>query len=117
MREVPVKNTGKTNLHIAGVVIVPGETKVLPASMVPEKFLPKSAAAEKSDAPPPANAVADLLKGTVAKVSEALPGLSVEDLDAIETTEAAGAQRKGVLEAIAAERLRRVALLEGEGAK
>lgn len=114
MREVPVKNTGKTNLHVAGVVIVPGETKMLPASMVPARFLPEE---EAEPAAPVAQTdqTIEILKGTVAKVADVLPALTSEQLDALETAEAAGAQRKGVLEAIAADRLRRAALADGQG--
>lgn len=55
----------------------------------------------------------DLLDENVATVTEALPACTPEDLDRLEAAETEGKTRKGVLEAIAAERLRRAS--EGGG--
>ena len=44
----------------------------------------------------------ELLKGNVAQVVDAIPGLSIEDLTRLGDLEQTGGQRKGVLGAIAA---------------
>lgn len=105
MKTVPVTNTTKANLHLAGKVIAPGDTRHIDITMVPDHLLPKERSEEVTEAP--ADPIVELLSGTVPEVGKALPDLDDEQLNAVEANEKVGQQRKGVLEAITAERLRR----------
>jgi len=108
MREIPVHNDTKHNMHVAGAVIRPGETRLFPEHDVPEKYLPEAKAAEE-EKKPEADPIAEIAKGTVAAVLMTLPSLDEEALGKVEAAENEGQKRKGVLEGIAGERLRRAA--------
>lgn len=118
MKQVPITNNGITNLHVAGVVIRPGCTRMVDAHLAPPDLLPVS---ESQGETPPAeepDALAALLEGNVAEVVKALPALSDDDLTAAENIETGegGKARKGVTDAIAHERLRRAAEHVGDDA-
>ena len=107
MDDIAVRNPGSTTMFVAGYMIPAGETRLLPAHLVP---------AHLRDAPPepePAPVVdllVELLAGTVKDVAAALPGLDVDQLTELEALEALReAPRKGVLAAIAEELLKRAA--------
>lgn len=101
---IPVTNNTDTMLHIGGKVIRPGETRDVDESLVPDELKPVAAQAA-TDAPE--DPVLALLDGSVKEIAEALAGLSDADIDALEAAEEAGKTRKGVLAAIAEQRLAR----------
>jgi len=111
-REIPVHNPGRNVMYVAGCAVQPGETRILPADLVPAHVRnPKPAAADE----PPVAAdddidLRDFLGGTVAEVRAGLAGLADDVLPllaGLEDKTSGGAGRKGVLEAIAEEQLRR----------
>ena len=108
----PVTNNGKNNLHIAGQVIRPGTTQMVDEHRIPPN-LRRPAAPAAAPAPGPdivANQAASPARDVIAELADA----SAERLDAIEANEQAGKARKGVLEAISAERLRRAAAADAQ---
>lgn len=111
MSEVPIKNSGRETLYVGGYMIPPGETRILPASIVPAHFKPGAAApVQSSPAPTMEDVVANILRHSVKEISEMLPSLQTEDIDALETTESASEKpRKSLLTAFSEERLRRAA--------
>jgi len=98
----PYTNTGTTPIYIGPHLVQPGDTR-----MVDESFMPPEGPAAASDAP--ADPVLDLLDYKVADIAAALSALSDEDLARLESAENAGKTRKGVLEAIGADKFRRAA--------
>jgi len=114
MKTVPVTNHGNTNLHIGGKVIVPGDTLHIDERIVPPDLMPETPAEEQPEKSADEIAAAAqfalveaIASGNVQSVVAELPALSDEDLTALEAYENANSARKGVLEAIAADRLRR----------
>lgn len=111
--KIPVHNKGDSPMYVAGRMIPPGETEHFEESALPPEMRPQGAPAAETEAP--ADALAELLKNKVAEVAAALPGLSSADLARLDLLEmGAEKPRKGVLEAIAAEGLRR-ATDDGDG--
>lgn len=96
-----VENTTPNAMYVGNSMIPPGEGRMVEVSDV--------ATEPEAEAPGPSidELVTELLKGTVAKVSEALPGLTHEALDRAELLEAEGANRTTLLAAIGAEKLHR----------
>jgi hypothetical protein len=99
MEKKPFHNALAVVAYIGGVMIPAGATRLVDAQFVPD--------APAEAGPAPADPILELLDNNVGHVVEALPGLSDEDLDKVEAAENAGKTRKGVLEGIAADRLRR----------
>lgn len=108
MKRIPVTNTGDTAIYAAGVLIPPGETRMVEAL----QLMTTSAGTETPAAAPATDSVLDLLDHSVKDIIAALPEVSDEDLDTLETAEQDGKTRKGVLEALAAERIRRAQATE-----
>lgn len=105
MIKIPVTNDTSHNLHVGGSVLRPGETQLVEPHLVPPGMGHTSAPA---DTAPPLNHVQELQKAKSAIVIAELTALSLDDLHALEALEAsANTPRKGVLEAITAEHLRR----------
>lgn len=102
MKRIPYTNTTDAPAYVAGILIQPGETRMVEALQL-AKPAPMPAAAPAPDAPPPV--LLDILDGSVKDITSALPQLSAEQLDELETAEQNGKTRKGVLEAIAAARI------------
>lgn len=107
--ERPWTNTTDRIQHLGGKMIRPGATRDVEETLLPG-FAPAAAAVE-----PDMDAVLELLEGSVDTVKEAVPRLENEDLDRLEAAEIAGKARKGVLEAVANERLERAQITSGEG--
>ncbi len=103
--KIPVHNTNKMTMFVAGVMIPPGETKHFEEHHVPPSLRqqPEELLPEVLDE----NPVIALLGGTIKEITEALPALSDEDYETLQTAEAAGEKRKGLMAAFAAEDLRR----------
>lgn len=108
-REVPIKNHGKTTMYVGGCLIPPGETRILPSHRVPAHLPQPKAPAPVVSTPSVDDVLRAMLTGNVASVRAGLPQLSDEHLALLEALEqdSDGANRKGVLEAIGAERLAR----------
>lgn len=101
---VPVENKGQMPIYVAGTMIQPGETRHFEEDMLPPEYR-QSAAVEAEAAPlDPLLAVLEL---KVSDVVNGLPDLSDEELDRLEMLESEGKARKGVIEAVTADRLRR----------
>lgn len=100
--KVPYTNNTTTAQYIGPLLIQPGDTR-----MVDDSFLPK----EPTAATPaePTDPVLALLDANVATVTSSIAALSDADLDRLETAEQNGKTRKGVLEAIAAQKIDRAA--------
>jgi len=93
-------------------MIPAGETKHFPAHHVPGHLRPVETEPEQQAADDP---IAEILSHKVGEVVEMLPALSGDELAAIDQAEQmAERPRKGVLEAIAAEMLRRAEAAQGQ---
>lgn len=84
IKEIPIKNSGKTDLFIGSSCIPPDETRFFPENIVPPHMLPKPQAVKPKVAVDP---VTELLKLKVNDIKKALPGLSVDDLKAVSAAE------------------------------
>jgi len=112
---IAIDNPGKSPIYVNGKAIMPDETRVFKAADVPPYLRPEQQ--EQADDDNGAgsegskenNTLAELLEGAIPTIVEALPGLKDDDLQALAGLEQAGKDRKGVLEAIAAEQLKRAA--------
>jgi len=105
MNKIPVTNTSDANMHIGGSVLRPGETQLVEPHLVPPGMGEVSTQANDE---PPVDHVLELQKSKVDIVIAELTALSLDDLHALEALEASASKpRKGVLEAITAEHLRR----------
>lgn len=107
MNKIPVTNNTESNMHIGGSVLRPGETQLVESHLVPPGMGEVSTQANDK---PPVDHVLELQKLASAAVIAELTALSLDDLHALEALEASASKpRKGVLEAITAEHLRRAA--------
>lgn len=97
MDKVSYHNNTDSPRYVGGVLIQPGQSRMVPANAVaaPSPAEPPPAAAGHDDA------LLALLDGNTAEITEALPGLDAAQLEALELAEARGKTRKGVLAAIA----------------
>ncbi len=110
-------NTSDRIVHVDGKMIHPGETREVGPLGSPPQARPVGFddLHDLSDKAAGTVDLADLLKGSVAKVAAALTSLDEAQLEALAELEYEdGAPRKGVIEAVEAEKLRRAAAsLEG----
>lgn len=104
MNDIPVRNDGKMPLWVGSTMIPAGETRHFPAHHVPPHLRPKPAAAAPV---PPVDSVLALLDGTISEIVSEFGVLSDEALERLEAAEHAGNTRKGLMSAIADERLQR----------
>lgn len=111
MSDIPVKNNTKNPWHVGGFMIPPGETRHLP-----EHHVPPHLRAQPVEAPPEAEdedterrqAAEAVLAHKIPEIVKLLPTMSGEELALLEAQENSSEKpRKGLLEAIAEERLRR----------
>jgi len=110
---VPVKNNTAMTMHVAGVLIAPGETRHLPRVHVPANLLPRTTPAA---VPAPSDPVLELLDDSVKDIVGRLPELDDEQLAAVKAAEVDGKTRKSLMDAIAQEELRRAnARADGAG--
>lgn len=98
-------NTGKTNVHIDGKTILPGESRAVDETQVPG-FGVADDNADGQDFKEADTLLADILLGTAKEIAAALSGLNDEQLDQLELLEGdADKPRKGVLDSINHEQL------------
>jgi len=106
MKEVPFANKEDHAVHIGNKMVPPHETRMVDPSMLPNAHESHGRVAPET----PSDPLLDILDGTIAEITEALPGLSDEELNRLEQAEKDGNTRKGVEKAIAEERLTRASL-------
>jgi hypothetical protein len=111
---IPIKNNGKMPMYIGSTMIPAGETHIFPEHHVPEHLRP---GAEEVEPEQVENPLKTLLENSIKDITEALPGLSNDQLDELELLEVQGDDRAGMAKAFQEERLRRadLALDDGEG--
>lgn len=109
MKRIPYTNTTDAPAYVAGILIPPGETRMVEAIQL-AKPVPMPASKPAPDAPVPV--LLDILDNSVKDITAALSDLDATQLDELETAEQNGKTRKGVLEAIAAARIE---LAKGSG--
>lgn len=110
MSEVPVYNDGKTNRHIAGLVIPPGETRLIDESALPSDVVAEIRAQHNNEPEAtdkeglgsiPVTAVDSILKAPVKEIVPLLNDFDIEILVKLRDKEAASMQpRTTLLEAI-----------------
>ncbi|TCS35791.1 hypothetical protein EDC30_10990 [Paucimonas lemoignei] len=106
---VPYTNETKNFQHIGAVTVPPGETRDVDPTLL-AGYQPD---AELQSETVQLDPVAELLKESVSAVTAKLAELSDDDLAKISTLETEGKNRKSLVEAIAAETLRRAAEKNG----
>ena len=109
--KIPVSNSTAMPIYVGAAMIPPGETRHFDEQDVPPHLRPAQEVAAEPEAP--ADPLAELLKGNVASVVAALPGLSVSDVERLGDMEQADLGRKGVLGAIAEQLMIRAENTEG----
>lgn len=112
MYKTPFTNTGTTPVYAGGVLVRPGETRMVDPNTV--DGLATTAAPEAPASSGQTNSLLTLLDQSIPKVAEAIRELSDADLEAVRIAEQDGKTRKGVLEAIEALRIERVAAAEAK---
>lgn len=105
MNKVPYTNETTHFVHIGGVTIPPGETRDVDATLLPG-YEPPVLAPPEPEVPP--DLLAELLKASIKNIVPEMPGMSADDLARAVTLEEAGQKRRTLLEAFAAENLRRL---------
>lgn len=100
--KVPHTNETPNFQHVGGVTIPPGETRDVDASLLPG-HVPETAEPNAE----PQDHIAELLKGSVKAVIAEFESMFDEELEHMAKLEAAGQNRKSMVEAIVAEQLRR----------
>ena len=104
MSKIAYTNTTDKIQHVGCVTLYPGDTREVEETHLPNFKKPDAEVEQKKDP------LLDLLTGTVLAVTNALPDLSIEELDRLEAGEKATEKpRKGILEAITEEKLSRAA--------
>lgn len=118
MNEIPVHNSGKETMYLAGIAIQSGETRFIDEVLVPASLRGGAASSPSvADVPPPdpiealLDATAKNIKfGVTARGETGAPVITDEQLAAMKTREEARDKpRKGVLEVLTAELLTRAA--------
>lgn len=106
---IPIENRGASPLHIAGFVILPGETRILSEDLVPAHLRPKV----QEEPVIVTDALLDFVARSVGEIVKAMPDLPEEFLTRLQSVEAGSLKpRKGVLDAIVKEKLRRADVRE-----
>jgi len=106
MKEVPFTNDKKHIVYVGSKSIPPGETRMVDESMLFDAH-GKDNGVNVDQPPMGDDPLLSLLDQSISEVVDALPSLSDQDIDQLESAENNGKTRKGILEAIAKERLRR----------
>lgn len=114
-KRITVHNPTAMPIYVGSNMVPPGETRDFPESTVPPHLRPQDDAAP-ADAPAASDPLADLLGGTVKAIVAALPTLPNENIARLEALEsAAESPRKGLMAALAEEKLKRAAAQDPAG--
>ena len=106
MKRIYIENTGPVAKFIGGKLLQPGEGREFDQVDVPAEHRPAAAPAAEA-APDALEPLKELLEKAIKAIVPDLPTLGAEQLQQLRALEEADQNRKGVLEAIAAEVLRR----------
>jgi len=108
MQLKPFTNTTGHIVHIGTKTLFPNETREVDPRQIPNELRDPPAPAAAAPAATEAFSVTEFLAGSVANIAAQLPALDVPTLDLVHDIEQANPKpRKGVIAAIAEERLRR----------
>jgi hypothetical protein len=103
-----IENTGRNVMFVGGKLIPPGEGRHIDVADTAPELSDARPAPVAAAGPTLAQLIADMLKGNVKSVAAHLPQLTGEALDLVVTIEGAdGTPRKSLLDAVAAEQLKR----------
>lgn len=106
---IPIENRGASPLHIAGFVILPGETRILSEDLVPAHLRPKA----QEEPVIVTDALLDFVARSVGEIVKAIPDMPEDFMNRLHGVESGGLKpRKGVLDAIVKEKLRRADVRE-----
>lgn len=109
MKTAPFYNDTGNPVWIGGLMVPPGATRMVDASLLPAE----PSAPDTPETPP--DELAELLKGNVDSVVSRLPELTLTQIERLGELEQAGQQRKGILGAIAERLLSEASQKEGGG--
>lgn len=116
--KIPVHNQGAMPIYVGTAMVLPGETRHFDEQDVPSHLRPQPAEAEPAPDESQYDPLAELLAGSIKDITAAFGDLSDEDLVHIEELEAAAeSPRKGLMAAIAEEKLKRAAAKDEQGDK
>lgn len=102
------ENTGDAPIFVGGKMIPAGAGRDIPIALLPPELRKPAAAPEVPSEPSLLEQVEGVRKQSVKLITEQLPGMSSESLDMLLELENQQANpRKGVADAVAAERIRR----------
>lgn len=102
------ENTGDAPIFVGGKMIPAGAGRDIPLALLPPELRQPAATPAEPGEPSLPELVENVRKLSVKLITEQLPSLSSESLDMLLELEAAQASpRKGVVDAVAAERIRR----------
>jgi len=104
-----VENKTAMPIYVAGMMIPPGETRLIEDDMLPPEHRTEEPTKEPEA---PKDPLVELAEGNVKSVLAAIGELSDEDLARLQVIEFEGKARKGVLEGIAEEGLKRAQKVE-----
>lgn len=108
-KRISVHNPTGMPIYVGSNMVPAGETRDFPESLVPPHLRPQPDSKPAADEAA-LDLIADLQKLSVKEVVSALPGLSADDMARLEELEKAdGSPRKGVMNAITEEKLKRAA--------
>jgi hypothetical protein len=107
--KIPVHNPSAMPIYVHAAMILPGETRHFDEQDVPSHMRPKTEDAAAAVIEPPPDLIAQLIKLSIKDITEAFDVLSEEDLARLDELENADTPRKGLVAAIAEEKLRRAA--------
>lgn len=102
MPKVPHTNDTDKFMHVGSVTIPPGETRDVDPTLLPGYEPEEEEKPQEHD-----NPLDDILLKSIADIVTLLPEVPSEQLLELEAMESVGKNRKGLLEAIAAEQLKR----------
>ncbi len=109
---IPIDNPGPNPIFVGGMMIPPGETRLVPPDLALNHLpvaapAPAPAAADDEDPGPDVGALEEILTGSVDDLEIELPNMTAAELVLVAELEAAGKNRVTAIEAIAAEQKRR----------
>lgn len=109
-KRISVHNPTGMLIYVGSDMVPAGETRDFPESAVPPHLRPQPAPQAPAADEPTLDLIADLQKLSVKEIVAALPDLSAEDMARLEELENAdGSPRKGVMNALTEEKLKRAA--------
>ena len=112
MADIPVINRGRTSRFVAGRLVPPGETRILPEEAVPADLRPGRGTPSEPAPDLEADPLLGLLDRPIKEIKPALEGLSIEDLRRLRDAEEAGNTRSTLMAFLDEEIMRQAAEAE-----